>query len=200
MVLRRVVPSALLDNNRVIVEGEASERLPRDHVYVSPASGRTYDREKGDTVADLPPEAVEVPKSTWWIKFWRRGSKQSQPPPTPPLETASTDAQQETWYEKDQGINRLKAEYQEMRRYFPDFSLYQNESGSLLWNGVIKGIGEVRVLYPPKYLKTLLKLVVPNLTETENNEINQEVARFWIRNFTPAQAMVFLIRHMLEKK
>lgn len=197
--MRRVVPSALLNNNRVIVEGEASERLPRDHVYVSPTSGRTYDREKGDTVADLPPEAVEVPKSTWWTKFWRRGSEQPQPSPTPPSETTSIVVQQERWYEKDQGIKRLKAEYQEMRRYFPDFSLYQDESGTLLWNGVIKGIGEVRVFYPLNYLKESIRIVMPNLTETENNNINQEVAKLWIRNFTPAQALILLIRRMLEK-
>lgn len=200
MVLRRVVPSALLNNNRVIVEGEVKEGLPEDYVYVSPTSGRTYDRERGDTVADLPPEAVEVPKSTWYLKFWKRRGEQPQPLPTTPSKTTPIDDNQERWYEKDQGISRLKAEYQEMRRYFPDFSLYQNESGCLLWNGILKGIGKVSVVYPSNYLKEPPRVIMPDLTETKNDEINQEVKRFWVRNFTPALALILLIRRILEKK
>lgn len=81
MVLRRLVPSALLNDSRVVLEGGSDESLPSGQVYVSPTSGKVYDGSRGDSLAQLPPDATEVKRTTWWVRLrWkkREGENPSQ--------------------------------------------------------------------------------------------------------------------------
>jgi hypothetical protein len=209
MVLRRVVPSALLNDNRVVIEGEANERLPRDYVYVSPTTRRVYDRGKGDTVSSLPADSLEVPKTTWWFKFWKRGEIGSSPPSNPqregvgtpevkPLETRP--GQDLKWHETPEGVRRLKAEYLEMKRYFPDFELYQDDRQQMLWAGSIEGIGEIRIQYFSDRSKELFRLTAQNLTETQNMAIRQKIAEYQVLNITPTGALIVAMRYLLAER
>jgi hypothetical protein len=205
MVSRRVLPSALLNDNRIVLEGEASERLPQDRVYVSPTTRRAYDGAKGDTISNLPPDAVEVDKTTWWFRFWKRGEKKPTPPPTaqpiePMPETRSLESHQGKWYEQPEGVRRLKAELLEMRRYFPDFELCQNDLGDLLWLGNIAGIGEITIQYQSDSLGERFLLTAQNLTEEQNAEINQKVAPYQRSNITPTGALIVAIRCILAER
>jgi len=205
MVLRRVLPSALLNDNRVVLEGEASERLPQDRVYVSPTTRRAYDGTKGDTISHLPPDAVEVDKTTWWFRFWKRGENMPSPHPTtqpaePMPETGPIEGDRRRWYEQPEGVRRLKAELLEMKRYFPDFELCQNDSGNLLWSGRLGGIGETTIHYQSDNPNEWLHLAVENLTEEQNSDINQKVATYQKSNITATGALIVALRCILAER
>lgn len=65
MVLKRV-PRSLLEDAKVEIEGRRNDRLPEDFVYISPTTGKVIDGRRGDTVKDLPPDAVEVDRTTYF--------------------------------------------------------------------------------------------------------------------------------------
>jgi len=205
MVLRRVVPSALLNNDRVVIEGEAGERLPQNRVYVSPTTRKAYDGAKGDVLGNLPPDAVEVDKTTWWFRFWKRGDKNQSPPSTtPPIEhmpeARPLETHQSKWYEKSEGVRRLKSELLEMRRYFPDFELCQNDVGDLLWVGNIEGLGEITIQYQRDNSDEHFQLCVQNLTEEQNVGINRKIAEYQRLNITATGTLIVTLRYLLGER
>ena len=206
MVYRRVVPQALLNENRVVLEGSPDERLPSGQVYVSPMSRRVYDREKGDRLANLPPDATEIPKTTWWLKFpqlWKgRGADKAPQIPFPLAAINRGMESQEawSWYKVPAEIQRLKAEYQEMKRYFPDFDLYQDDLSMLLWIGSIESLGEIRIQYAADYPRSPFKVTVIGATDSQNAEINEKISEYRALSITPAGALIVAMRFLLAKE
>jgi len=210
LVYRKVVPQALLNENRVVLQGSPDERLPGGQVYVSPTSRRVYDGEKGDRLANLPPDATEIPKTTWWLKLpqlWKgRGADKAPQIPFPvagrATEMAAEMENQEarSWYGTPAEIQRLKAEYQEMKRYFPDFDLYQDDLSMLVWIGSIEGLGETRIQYPADYPRSPFKLKVIGATDSQNAEVNEKISEYRALNITPAGALIVAMRMSLAKE
>lgn len=207
MVYRRVVPQALLNEDRVVLEGaDANERLPGGRVYVSPSSGRVYDGEKGDRLASLPPDSAEVDKTTWYLdlKFWNKksGGKPPPQPRTPQRKPIQIAVQRETeptnWYQTSEGVRRLQAHFLEMNRYFHDFELCENGSGGMLWIGDL-GFSEVQLVYPDNP-EQLFRFVASNATESENSEINQKIAEYQRQKITPAAALIVAMRLILASR
>jgi len=203
MVLRRIVPQALLNNNRVVLEGEGRERLPERRVYISPSTGRIYDSDKGDTIGNLPPDAVEVDKTTWWFKLWRR-EKESCPSfdqrSNSNVEQAQEFKDEGKWYDRQEGIMRLKADLAEMKRFFPNFELFKDDNEQILWAGKIDGIGEITIEYPSDYAKELFKVTAQGLTETQNTAIRQKIVEYQGLNITPTDALIVTMRYLLAEK
>lgn len=204
MVLRRVVPSALLNEGRVVMEGEQGERLPEGRVYVSPTTRRVYDGAKGDVLNNLPPDAVEVDKTTWWFRLWKRGEKNQSPlPTTQPVEqtpeTTSLESHHGKWYEQPEGIRRLKAELLEMKRYFPDFELCQNDLEDLLWVGNIEGIGEITIQYQSDHSSDF-HVTVQNSTEEQNIGINRKIAGYQRLNITATGVLIVAMRYLIADR
>ncbi len=204
MVYRKVVPQGLLNQNRVVVEGSPDECLPSGQVYVSPASGRVYNRDKGDKLANLPQDATEIPKTTWWLKapqLWR-GRGADKAPQTPfPVPKSVAEASQEThWYFTPIGIERLKTEYQEMKRYFPDFELYQDDLGMLLWMGKLEGLGEIRLHYPADYPISPFNVAVMDTTESKDVKLNEKISEYRTLGITPTGALIVVLRFFLKER
>jgi len=208
MVFRRVVPQALLNENRVVLEGgDRNQRLPSGRVYVSPSSGRVYDGEKGDRLTSLPPDATEIDKTTWYLelKFW--GKKSGGKPPLQlrtlqrkPIQIAvQREPEPAAWYQTSEGIRRLQAHFLEMNQYFHDFELCENESGALVWVGDF-GFGEVQLVYPDNYPEQLFRFVASNATESENSEINQKIAEYQRQDITPAGSLIVAMRLILASR
>ena len=204
MVYRKVVPQGLLNQNRVAVEGSPDERLPSGQVYVSPASGKVYDRDKGDTLASLPPDAAEIPKTTWWLKapqLWRgRRADKALQPPFPVPKSVAEENQDSRWYITPVGIERLKTEYQEMKRYFPDFELYQDELGMLLWMGRLEGLGEIRIHYPAGYPISPFNVAVMDTTESQDAKLNEKISEYRTLGITPTGALIVVLRFFLKER
>jgi hypothetical protein len=190
MVLRRVIPSALVNENRVILEGEPSEPLPPEQVYISPVLG-VRDGQRGNTLEDLPQDSYEVPRTTWFLRFgW--GRKKS-----PPSQSVEVETIEKKWFELPEGISRLKAELLEMKRYFPELELFQDDFGSLVWKGNVAGLGEVEIHYPENYPKGLPRLVL-NATEAEKAEIAGKISE--LHSCTPALALVIAMKYFLARR
>jgi hypothetical protein len=190
MVLRRVIPSALVNENRVVLEGGPSEPLPPEHVYISPALG-VRDGERGDALEDLPRDSYEVPKTTWFLRFgWGR----KKPSPSQPFVVKTA----EKWFERPEGISRLRAEMLEMKRYFPELELFRDDSGSLIWKGNIEGLGEIEIHYPENYPRNLPRLVVAKATKAEQAEIAGKMSEHL--SCTPAVALVIAMKCLLARR
>jgi len=66
--MRRIPIESLADgqHGRIALEGENTERLPKDRVYIDPKTGRIVDGGKGGKMGDLKGGMAELPKTTWW--------------------------------------------------------------------------------------------------------------------------------------
>jgi len=197
MVLRRV-PSALVNADRVVLEGEPTEELPLGQVYISPTVG-VRDGERGDTIEDLPNDAREIPKTEYFGIFGLGRKKRSSPPQSFETETVSieTALTEKKWFELPEGISRLRAELLEMKRYFPELELYQNDVGSLVWKGEIEGLGEVEVQYPEVYPRGLPRLVLKT-TEAEKSELARKIFEHHFQ-VTPAVALVIAMKYLARR-
>jgi hypothetical protein len=193
MVLRRVLPSALVNQNRVVLEGEPSEQLPAEHCYVSPALG-VLDGENGDTIEDLPADVYEVPKTTWFLRFgWGR---EKRPSPSRSIEIKPTENR---WFELPDGMSRLKAEILEINRFFKgELELFQDDSGSLVWKGTVEGLGEIETHYPRDYPRGLPRIVL-NAAEADKTELAMKISGHH-SNVTPAVALVIAIKYFLARR
>lgn len=196
MVLRRVVPSALLNDNRVELEGGSSERLPTDHVYVSPTSGKVYDGSRGDTLAQLSPDATEVKRTTWWIRLpWRR---REELPSSSSLSEDSGIQEPRHWYNLPEVTQRLRLELMEMKRYFPDFELYVDDNDVMLLKGEIDGLGDAIITYPKNYPSQKFSMLFPDESESMNRELQTEISQF--PTITPAGSLIVAIRLILKRR
>jgi hypothetical protein len=193
MVLRRVVPSALVNENRVVLEGQPSEPLPPEQVYISPALTTVQDGERGDTLEDLPQESYEVPKTTWFGFFGWGRRKQSSPSQSIEVETA-----EKKWFELPEEVSWIRAELLEIKRYFPEVELFQDDSGSLVWKGNIEGLGEVEIHYPENYPRALPRLVIEEATKAEKAEILGKISE--LHSCTPAVALVVAMKCLLARR
>lgn len=152
MARRRVIPSALINEGQVVIEGEDHEPLPDDkeHVIVSPSTGRAYSRGRGNRVGDLPPDVWEIPKSTWywWIRR-KKGNgveeKPSLPPPSSSSPSIDSDIMQMSRprcgriadqpnavavndvLQSDALLETLRSDCASMQRYFPSFGLFYED-------------------------------------------------------------------------
>lgn len=64
--VRRVQVEVLADprNRTIFLEGDG--RLPENKVYIDPQSGRTFDGSRGDTLSQVTPGALEIPRTIWY--------------------------------------------------------------------------------------------------------------------------------------
>lgn len=181
---RRVVPSALLNEGRVEVEGSPNQRLPSGVVYVSPTTGRSYDGDRGDTLASLPADAIEIRKQGFGLRIEGEGLL-----PSPRFSK---------WYETGQGMQRLKREVELMQAYFPDFDLCVDENNSdMAWRGQIKGIGEIEIVYPRDYPNRRFFINILG-KEDENFRLNLIVSQ--AGDITPVAALIIAMRFFLEER
>ena len=192
-LLRKVVPSGLLNGSKIILEGQPGEPLPPEQVYISPALGKAYDGERGDTIESLPPDAKEIDKTIWYGFGWGK-KKQSSPP-----QSVATGTTGKKWFELPEGINRLRTELLEMKRYFPEFELYQDDSGLLIWKGNVGGLGEVEILYPEGYPVVLPRLAIAELTEAEKAELAGNISEHH-SIMTPTVALVIAVKYFLARR
>jgi len=197
MVLRRVVPSALLNDSRVVLEGRQDERLPPEQVYVSPTSRRVYDGSRGDTLVQLPPDATEVKRTTWWIRLpWRRREELSHPPSF--SQNSRIEEMPRHWYDSPEGMQRLRLELMEMKRYFPDFDLYVDENDAVLFKGEIEGIGEARITYPENYPSQKFSMIFLSESESLNQELQTVLSQY--STITPAGSLIVAMRLILKRR
>lgn len=70
MAIRRVPIESVADpeHGRMQLYGDSRDILPRDRVYVGPRDGRLKDGRRGDTLADLGGDEIEIPRTTWYAK------------------------------------------------------------------------------------------------------------------------------------
>jgi hypothetical protein len=93
---------------------------------------------------------------------------------------------------------KIAQEATEMAVYFPDFKLYENESGEIFWLGSIDSIGELRITYPQTYPAQKFFIEALDQDESFNNELKQLV---WSYNgITPAGSIVVAMRLFLLRK
>jgi hypothetical protein len=180
---RKVLPSALLSEGRVEVEGSPDARLPGGRVYVSPTTGRSYDGDRGDTLASLPADAVEVRKQAFGLRIWGREGER-------PSSLFSK------WYESQQGLERLRRETQLMQAYFPDFGLCRDEaSGQMAWTGKIEGIGELEIVYPEDYPA---RHPFVNILGKEDLSVKVNVLISQSGDITPVATIIIAMRFFIE--
>jgi len=197
VVLRRVVPSALLNDSRVVMEGRPDERLPTGQVYVSPTSGKVYDGFRGNTLAQLPSDATEVKRTTWWIRLpWRKREKLS--PPQSFSLNSRIEGMPRYWYDSPEGMQRLRLELMEMKRYFPDFDLYIDENDAMLFKGEIEGIGEARITYPENYPSQKFSTILPSESESLKQELQTVLSQY--PTITPASSLIVAMRLILKRR
>jgi len=196
LVLRRVVPSALLNNSRVELEGTPNESLPTGQVYVSPTSGKVYDGSRGDTLAQLSPDATEVKRTTWFIRLpWRRREELS---PSPSLSEGSGVQEPRHWYDSPEGTQRLRLELLEIKRYFPDFDLYVDENDAMLLKGEIDGVGEAIIRYPENYPSENISAIFSDESESLNRELQTMLSQY--PTITPVGSIIVAIRLILKRR
>lgn len=178
-----MLPSALLNEGRVQVEGSPEAKLPGGRVYVSPTTGRSYDGDRGDTLASLPADAVEVRKQGFGLRLWGRGGER----PSPLFSK---------WYESQQGLERLRRETQLMQAYFPDFGLCRDEAnGQMAWTGKIEGIGELEIVYPEDYPA---RHPFVNILGKEDLSVKANILISQAGDITPVAAVIITMRLFIE--
>jgi len=138
-------------------------------VYVSPATGMVSDRPSGDSVG--------VRETKWW------GDK--------PDEGSSSPL-----FSVPQVTKKINDETKEMAIYFPDFALRRGRE--FFWQGIIKGMGEVRITYPPNYPSQKFLVEVLDLDESFNESLKELVCRY--DNLTPAGAIIIAMRLFLRDR
>jgi len=181
MVRRVVVPNS--EGQQVVIEGEQNEPLPEGVFYVDPTSNSVIGGQEGNTVKDIPSNAIELPRRPW---------HSSSPLPTP-------------WYRTKEGLERLRPENVEMQRYFPDFQLFMDDKNEnkLLWVGkLIKNRNDttIYIVYPNEYPKARPIIILPEQSETRNQSINKAILGLWNAAVTAPMLIVMVLRMLLEEE
>src|SRR2546428_12227498 len=137
--VRRISLNGLLDNDQVLLEGRPNETLPTGEVYISPATGQVRDGSRGDSLESLPPDSVQVPKTTWGLRILRR------PRPSPSFFLRFCN---DRWIR-----NLIKGhivEFSFLATFFPeldDVELCTDQNDRIWLHGRVGELGEVIIEY-----------------------------------------------------
>jgi len=137
-------------------------------VYVDPKRGK---------VSNKPtPDSVPIPRTIWF----------------------STSEEDHPLFSIPEVKERIANEAAEMALYFPDFDLYQDESGALFWLGKIDGIGEMKITYPQSYPSQKFTVEALDQLESFNEELQRLIWSY--DDITPVGALIVTMRFFLLKK
>lgn len=189
MTQRKILPSALINEGRIVVEGESNEKLPPEKVYVSPSTERSYDGRQGAKLGQLPSDAIEMDRSTWGRRPWIR-KEEGKSNPSNPIFSGQ-------WYEHVEGTQKLREELIEMNQAYPMMALYLDENNQMLWKGYIEKLGDVEIRFPDEYPDTRFNMSLMNQVESFTEKVNKNIKG---RKVSPAAGIHIALKLLNQKE